>query len=261
MWKNPSKMNRSTWFLVFIPFVLCHISEKSRDCCMYSSDLTNNFCPTNNSCSIRRNSNSLIDDKQVSKNYIYPENDQCQIISDSKKIQSDVEECFNADFTNSVVGTGKSLSEATIWRQIVHWITSSIHENSKLKPWENMCTKIVYDIKNNFCTQLVLPMFCKKKSFWQRFTCTEGSKPEIVNRVMVKAYKLNDDTFGQTAEIFGLEVLIPYSGFGKDDKAWKTARFRLSNNQGCDEHCSPRCVTIQRQGIYFNILHSIPLTT
>ena len=66
---------------------------------------------------------------------------------------------------------------------------------------------------------------------------------------MVKAYKLNDDTFGQTAEIFGLEVLVPYSGFGKDDTAWKTARFRLSNNQGCDEHCSPRCVTIQRQGV------------
>ena len=108
-------MNRSTWFLVFIPFVLCHISEKPRDCCMYSSDLTNNFCPSNNSCSIRRNSNSLIDEKQVSKNYIYPENDQCQIISDSKKIQSDVEECFNADFTNSVVGTGKSLSEALIF--------------------------------------------------------------------------------------------------------------------------------------------------
>ena len=177
-------MNRSTWFLVFIPFVLCHISEKSRDCCMYSSDLTNNFCPSNNSCSIRRNSNSLIDEKQVSKNYVYPDSIQCQIISDSKKIQSDVEECFNADFTNSVVGT-------------------------------------------------------------------EGSKSEILNRVMVKAYKLNDDTFGQTAEIFGLEVLIPYSGFGKDDTAWKTARFRLSSqDQDCDEHCSPRCVTIQRQGTY-----------
>ena len=26
-------------------------------------------------------------------------------------------------------------------------------------------------IQNNFCTQYVLPMFCKKKSFWQRFTC------------------------------------------------------------------------------------------
>ena len=59
-----------------------------------------------------------------------------------------------------------------IWRQIVHWITSSIHENSKLKPGENMlCTEIASDIQNNFCTQHVLPMFCKKKSFWQRFTC------------------------------------------------------------------------------------------
>ena len=51
--------------------------------------------------------------------------------------------------------------------------TSSIHENSKLKPGEDMlCTEIVSDINNNFCTQLVLPMFCKKQSFWQRFTCT-----------------------------------------------------------------------------------------
>ena len=33
-----------------------------------------------------------------------------------------------------------------------------------------MCTEIVSDIQNNFCTQHVLPMFCKKKSFWQRFT-------------------------------------------------------------------------------------------
>ena len=137
-------MNRSTWFLVFIPFVLCHISEKSRDCCMYSSDLTNNFCPTNNSCSIRRNSNSLIDDKQVSKNYIYPENDQCQIISDSKKIQSDVEECFNADFTNSVVGTGKSLSEALLFTE---------HGGSML------CTTIVLNVGNNFCTRHLLPKF------------------------------------------------------------------------------------------------------
>ena len=35
-----------------------------------------------------------------------------------------------------------------------------------------LCTEIVSDIQNNFCTQHVLPMFCKKKSFWQRFTCT-----------------------------------------------------------------------------------------
>ena len=35
-------------------------------------------------------------------------------------------------------------------------------------------TEIVSDIQNNFCTQYVLPMFCKKKSFRQRFTCTES---------------------------------------------------------------------------------------
>ena len=61
--------------------------------------------------------------------------------------------------------------------QIIHWITSSIHENSKLKPGENMlCTEIVSDIQNNFCTQHVLPMFSKKKSFWQRFTCMKNNK-------------------------------------------------------------------------------------
>ena len=36
-----------------------------------------------------------------------------------------------------------------------------------------LCTEIVFDIQNNFCTKYVLPMFCIKKSFWQRFTCTE----------------------------------------------------------------------------------------
>ena len=34
------------------------------------------------------------------------------------------------------------------------------------------CTlEIVSDIQNNFCTKHVLPMFYKKKSFWQRFAC------------------------------------------------------------------------------------------
>ena len=36
-----------------------------------------------------------------------------------------------------------------------------------------LCTEIVSGIKKKFCTQHVLPMFCKKKSLWQRFTCTE----------------------------------------------------------------------------------------
>ena len=30
--------------------------------------------------------------------------------------------------------------------------------------------KLFFDIQNNFCTQHVLPLFCKKKSFWQRFS-------------------------------------------------------------------------------------------
>ena len=34
-----------------------------------------------------------------------------------------------------------------------------------------LCTEIVFDIQNNFCTQHGLPMFCKKNSFWQRFAC------------------------------------------------------------------------------------------
>ena len=36
-----------------------------------------------------------------------------------------------------------------------------------------LCTEIVSDIENSFCTQHVLHMLCQKKSFRQRFTCTE----------------------------------------------------------------------------------------
>ena len=70
--------------------------------------------------------------------------------------------------------TGKSLSEALIFAstnpqyynrlfielQVQYMkIPSSEHGENML------CTEIVFDIQNNFCTQLVLPMFCKKKSF------------------------------------------------------------------------------------------------
>ena len=80
--------------------------------------------------------------------------------------------------------TGKSLSEALILastnpqydnRLFIELQVQYVHENSKLKPGENMlCTEIVSDIQYIFysCTQLVLPMYCKKKSFWQRFTFT-----------------------------------------------------------------------------------------
>ena len=46
--------------------------------------------------------------------------------------------------------TGKSLSEAFLFAE---------HGENLL------CTEIVFDIQNNFCTQHVLPMFSKKKSF------------------------------------------------------------------------------------------------
>ena len=66
--------------------------------------------------------------------------------------------------------TGKSLSEALIFAspnpQYDDRLFIELHEISKLKPGENMLlTEIVSDIQNNFCTQHILPMFCKKKSF------------------------------------------------------------------------------------------------
>ena len=165
-------INTILTILFFMPFVLCNISEKTRDCCMYSSDLIDNFCPTNNSCSLTSLGSEVKGSSPVP--YIFPDNEQCQVISDSKKIKSDVVDCFKADFTSS-------------------------QDNNENK--------------------------------------------SILNQIMVKAYKLKDEKFSSAAEIFGLEVLIPYAG-----STWKTARFRLSNNQDCGDHCSPRCVTIQRQG-------------
>ena len=41
------------------------------------------------------------------------------------------------------------------------------------------CTEIVSGIQNNFrIKQHVLPVFCKKKSFWLRFTCTTNPSLE-----------------------------------------------------------------------------------
>ena len=70
--------------------------------------------------------------------------------------------------------TGKSLSEALIFAstnpqyddrlfielQVQYMkIPSSEHGENML------CTEIDFDIQNNLCTQHVLPMFCKNKSF------------------------------------------------------------------------------------------------
>ena len=79
--------------------------------------------------------------------------------------------------------TGTSLSEALIFASTnqqyddrlfielqVQYMNIPSSEHGK----NMLCTEIVSDIQNNFCTQYVLPMFCKKKSFWQRFTCTKN---------------------------------------------------------------------------------------
>ena len=59
--------------------------------------------------------------------------------------------CFcYGHLVNSIALTGKSLLEALLFAE---------HGENKL------CAEIVLSVKNNFCTQLVLPMFCKKKSF------------------------------------------------------------------------------------------------
>ena len=52
--------------------------------------------------------------------------------------------------------------------------------------WRTCCvfTEFFSDIQNNFCTQHVLPMFCKKKSFWQRFTCIICTEKEFLNITM-----------------------------------------------------------------------------
>jgi hypothetical protein len=65
-------------------------------------------------------------------------------------------------FTEFSSITDKSLSEAlifsSIWRQIVHWITSSVHENCKLRTWGEHVVYtncFCFDIQKNLCTQHV----------------------------------------------------------------------------------------------------------
>ena len=61
--------------------------------------------------------------------------------------------------------------------QLTHNMTTDCSLNYNFNTWKfqaqtRLCTEIVSEIQIFFCTQHVLPMFCKKKSFWQRFTCT-----------------------------------------------------------------------------------------
>ena len=59
---------------------------------------------------------------------------------------------------------------------------------------ENMlCTEIVFGIQDNFCTQHVLPIFCKNKSFWQRFICKSMDNCWISCQLMAVMKKVCDD--------------------------------------------------------------------
>ena len=69
---------------------------------------------------------------------------------------------------------GKSLSEALIFvstnpqyddRLFIESQVQYIKIPSSEHGENMMCIEIVFDIHNNLCTQHVLPMFCKNKSF------------------------------------------------------------------------------------------------
>ena len=63
--------------------------------------------------------------------------------------------------------------------------------------WEEnvvcVLTEIVSDIQNNFCTQHVLPMFCKKKRIWQRFTCNKVFLSSYLSRLEQYCHDLMQD--------------------------------------------------------------------
>ena len=77
--------------------------------------------------------------------------------------------------------TGKSLSEVLIFastnaqyndRLFIELQVQYMKIPSSEQGDNMLCTEIVFDIRNNLCTQLVLHMFCKNKSSRQRFTCS-----------------------------------------------------------------------------------------
>ena len=70
------------------------------------------------------------------------------------------------------IGTGKSLSEALIFASTNPQYDDRLFVELQVQymkfPSSNLgrtCVQKLFDIHNNFCTQHVLPMFCKKKSF------------------------------------------------------------------------------------------------
>ena len=95
--------------------------------------------------------------------------------------------------------TGKSFSEALIFastnpqyddRFFIELQVQYLKIPSSEHGEDMWCTKIVFYIQNNFCTtKHALPMFCKKRSFWQRFTC-------ILIKILISPSHWLDSNFG-----------------------------------------------------------------
>ena len=68
---------------------------------------------------------------------------------------------------------------------------------------------------DNLCTQHVLPMFCKNKSFWQRFTCT-GINQE--KKLLYLKTALNDQELSSINCLTSGSMLVPNGYFLKKAK-------------------------------------------
>ena len=91
--------------------------------------------------------------------------------------------------------TGKSLSEALIFASTNPQYDDRLFIELQVQcmkipsseHWEKtLCTEIVFGIQKNVCIQHVLPMFCKKKSFWQWFTCTQTNVNSFCSHVILE---------------------------------------------------------------------------
>ena len=99
------------------------------------------------------------------------------------------------------------------------------------------CTEIVSDIQNIFCAQNVLPMFCKKKSFWQRFTCKkanqfEPSSSAVSCEKMLLAESSNQKAKETTAKKQRVKSVtasnkVPFSPQGSLDALLKLAQYPI----------------------------------
>jgi hypothetical protein len=94
-----------------------------------------------------------------------------------------------------------------------------------------LCTEIFSDIQNNFCTQHVLPMFCKKKSFWKRFTCIMELNPSFFCN-----FKFSFD-----AKNLWIRLVKPPSPWDKNQRTCRgLSAFKIGGGS------SGRCVTVGR---------------